>query len=174
MAHIVYCKYSTSSQYSAWLPATTLRVEEEVRMSFNDEEIAYLRSQPLARIATVSADGQPDVVPVGYEFDGSHLYVGGLDPAKTRKFLNVQAGNSKVALVVDDLVSTQPWTPRYLRIYGTAELVERQGRFGPAPYMRIAPTMSWSWNLEGRPFTHDREVVVRRTLHEPTPEPGGV
>jgi pyridoxamine 5'-phosphate oxidase family protein len=134
-------------------------------MSFTDEEIAYLRSQPLARIATVAPDGQPDVVPVGYEFDGSHLYVGGVDPAKTRKFRNVQAGNAQVALVVDDLVSTDPWTPRYLRVYGTAELVDREGRFGPATYMRITPTVSWSWNLEGRPLTRDREVRPRRTVH---------
>jgi pyridoxamine 5'-phosphate oxidase family protein len=141
-------------------------------MAFNDEEVAYLRSQRLARIATVSADGQPDVVPVGYEFDGTHLYVGGIDPAKTRRFRNVQAGNPRVALVIDDLVSTQPWTPRYLRIYGTAELVERQGQFGPAPYMRITPTISWSWNLEGRPFTHDREVVAQRTVHEAAAEQG--
>ena len=89
-------------------------------MSFSDQEVAYLRSQRLARLATVGPDGQPDVVPVGFEFDGTHLYVGGLDPARTRKFRNVQAGNTKVALVVDDLPSVRPWTPRYLRIYGTA------------------------------------------------------
>ena len=136
-------------------------------MSFNQEEIAYLRSQRLARVATVGPDGQPDVVPVGFEFDGTHVYVGGLDPAKTRKFRNVQAGNPKVAIVVDDLVSTDPWTPRYLRIYGEAELVERQGQFGAAPYMKITPTLSWSFNLDGQPFTHDREIVVRRTAHQP-------
>jgi pyridoxamine 5'-phosphate oxidase family protein len=136
-------------------------------MSFTGEEIAYLRSQRLARIATVSPDGQPDVVPVGYEYDGRHLYVGGRDPARTRKFRNVRAGQAKVALVIDDLVSTDPWTPRYLRIYGTAELVDRQGRFGAGPYMRITPAISWSWNLDGRPFTHDRQVVVRRTVHHP-------
>ena len=141
-------------------------------MSLNDEEIAYLRSQRLARIATVSADGQPDVVPVGFEFDGTHVYVGGIDPANTRKFRNVRAGNTNVALVVDDLVSTDPWTPRYLRIYGTAELVERQGRFGPAAYMRIRPTVSWSFNLEGRPFTHDREIKVQRTVHQAVAERG--
>jgi len=39
-------------------------------MTFTDEEIAYLRSQPLARFATLSADGQPDVVPLAFEFDG--------------------------------------------------------------------------------------------------------
>jgi pyridoxamine 5'-phosphate oxidase family protein len=133
---------------------------------FSEEEIAYLRSQRLARIATVAADGQPDVVPVGFEFDGTYVYVGGIDPAKTRKFRNVRAGNTKVALVIDDLVSADPWTPRYLRIFGDAELVERQGQFGPAAYMRITPTVSWSFNLNGLPFTHDREVDVRRTVHE--------
>jgi pyridoxamine 5'-phosphate oxidase family protein len=111
-------------------------------MSFSDEEVAYLRSQRLARLATVAPDGQPDVVPVGFEFDGTHLYVGGLDPARTRKFRNVQAGNTKVALVIDDLVSTKPWSPRYLRIYGTAELVQRPGQFGPGPCMQITPTIS--------------------------------
>jgi pyridoxamine 5'-phosphate oxidase family protein len=135
-------------------------------MSFSDAEIAYLRSQRLARLATVSSDSQPDVVPVGYQFDGTHFYVGGIDPGKTRKFRNVEAGNTKVALVVDDLASADPWTPRYVRIYGTAELVERPGRSGSAPYMRITPTISWSWNLEGRPFTHDRDIAVRRTVHE--------
>ena len=66
---------------------------------------------------------------MGFEFDGTYLYVGGRAPERTRKFLNVKAGQVKVALVVDDLVSTDPWTPRFLRVYGTAELAERPGRF---------------------------------------------
>jgi hypothetical protein len=37
---------------------------------FTEKEIAYLQSQPLARLATVSVDLQPDAVPVGFEFDG--------------------------------------------------------------------------------------------------------
>lgn len=135
-------------------------------MSFSEEEIAYLRSQPLARLATVGADGQPDAVPVGFEFDGTHLYVGGRNPANTRKFRNVREGNTKVALVIDDLAATDPWTPRFLRVYGTAELVDRDGRFGPGAYMRITPAISWSFNLEGRPFTDGRDVTVHRTVHD--------
>jgi pyridoxamine 5'-phosphate oxidase family protein len=137
-------------------------------MSFTEEEIAYLRSQPVARIATVSPDGQPDVSPVGYEFDGTYFYVGGHDPAKTRKFRYVEAGNTRVALVIDDLVSTNPWTPRFLRVYGTAEIVERQGQLGPGPYLRITPTTSWSINLQGRPFTPDDPDYrgPRRTVHQ--------
>jgi pyridoxamine 5'-phosphate oxidase family protein len=134
-------------------------------MSFTPDEIAYLRSQRLARLATVGPDEQPDVVPVGFQFDGTHFYVGGIDPAKTRKFRNVRAGNTKVALVIDDLVSVRPWKPRYLRIYGDAELVTHDGQFGSGPYMRITPSVSWSWNLDADSFDHDREVVPRREVH---------
>jgi pyridoxamine 5'-phosphate oxidase family protein len=136
-------------------------------MSFTDEEIAYLRTQRLARIATVAADGQPDVMPVGYQFDGEYFYVGGMNPVKTRKFRNVRAGHRQVALVIDDLVSLKPWAVRGLRIYGNAELIVRQkGQFGPGQYLRITPTVSWSWNLEGRPATHNQKTVYRRAAHE--------
>lgn len=144
-------------------------------MSFTEEEIGYLRSQRLARIATVAGDGQPDVMPVGYQFDGEYFYVGGMNPAKTRKFRNVRSGNTSVALIIDDLVSVNPWTVRGVRIYGSAELVSRkEGQFGPGQYMRITPTVSWSWNLEGRPTTHDRPVVYRRVVHEAAVKPGRV
>lgn len=134
-------------------------------MSFTDQELEYLRSQQIARIATVGTDGQPDAVPVGFEYDGTHLYVGGIDPVKTRKFRNVRAGNTKVAVVLDDVPSVDPWVPRYLRIYGEAELVERTGRFGAGTYLRITPTTSWSFNLEGKPFTYDDKVTTTRTVH---------
>lgn len=115
-------------------------------MSFTDEEVDYLRSQPLARIATVSSDGQPDVTPVGFEFDGTHFYIGGFDPANTRRARNVRAGNHKVSLVIDDLVSTRPWTPRYLRVYGTAELISQ----GAQQILKVTPVISWSMNLSGK------------------------
>ncbi|GAB3427928.1 PPOX class F420-dependent oxidoreductase [Flindersiella endophytica] len=138
-------------------------------MSFTEDEIAYLRSQPLGRLSTVAPDGQPDNAPVGFEFDGTYFYVGGRDPANTRKVRNVRNGNPKVALVVDDLVSTDPWIPRFLRVFGTAEVVERPGMFGPGVYLRITPTISWSWNLAGKPFgdDHDADFQPRRTVHEP-------
>ena len=77
----------------------------------------------------------------------------------------MQAGNPKVALVADDLVSAQPGTPSYLRIHGTAGLVENGRANAGRRLTCITPTTSWSWNLEGLPFSHDREVVVHRTVH---------
>jgi pyridoxamine 5'-phosphate oxidase family protein len=137
-------------------------------MSFTDEEIAYIRSQPLARVATMSADGQPDVVPLAFEFDGTFFWVGGSGPAviDTRKFRNVRAGNLKVALVIDDMVSFDPFIARSIRIYGHAEQpVERDGMVGPGVYMRITPTISWSWNMAGDPVG-DTWYEARRTVHQ--------
>ena len=138
-------------------------------MSFTEAEIAYMESQPLARLATVGRNGQPDAVPVVFEYDGSHFYIGGRDPKNTRKFRNVREGNEKVALVIDDLASRDPWTPRFLRVYGEGEIVERVGRFGPGLYMKITPTVSWSWNVsDPQPYGSENNTDdVRRTVHRP-------
>ena len=136
-------------------------------LSFSDEEIAYLSSQPLARLATVNANGQPDVVPVAFELDGPHIWVGGVgaEVAHTRKFRNIGAGRSQVSLVVDDLVSLHPFIARAMRIYGDAEPpIERVGMVGPGLYSRIIPTVSWSWNLAGEP-AGERWYDARRTVH---------
>lgn len=77
----------------------------------------------------------------------------------------MQAGHDRVALVIDDLVSTDPWSPRFLRVYGTAEVVERDGMFGPSVYLRITPTTSWSWHLDGHPISHDDSFAPHRTVH---------
>jgi len=137
-------------------------------MSFTEEEVAYIRSQPLARVATVSADGQPDVVPVGFEFDGTRFWIGGFDPGKTRRTANIRAGNEKVALIIDDLASTSPWSPRFVRVYGTVELVDRETNFGAQPVMKITPTISWSANLDGWPLGERRDdgSGFRRTVHQ--------
>jgi pyridoxamine 5'-phosphate oxidase family protein len=133
-------------------------------VSFNEEEKAYLQTQPLARLATVSGVGQPDVVPVGFEFDGSAFYIGGMDLLSTRKYRNVSRGSEKVALVIDDIVTVQPWTRRFVRVYGEASLVTRNTDSGSVDYLRIVPTMSWSWNLEGKPFGSG-EFKARRVVH---------
>ncbi|MBF6237472.1 PPOX class F420-dependent oxidoreductase [Nocardia otitidiscaviarum] len=135
-------------------------------MTFNDAELAYLRSQPLARLATLATDGRPDVAPVGFEYDGMCFWVGGgaTFPA-TRKARNVAAGNTEVALVVDDLVSLDPFIARGIRVYGRAEPpVERIGVVGPGHYLRITPTESWSWNLDGEP-AGEEWYDVRHTRH---------
>ena len=140
-------------------------------MSFTAEEIAYLRSQPLTRLATVGPDGQPDVVPLAFEFDDHGFWVGGVGDGvvRTRKFRNVAAGNDRVCLVFDDLISIHPFNARCLRVYGRAsEPVERVSALvGPGLFMRVTPSVSWSWNLEGEP-TRATWYEPRRATHTAT------
>ena len=83
-------------------------------MAFTPAEVDYLTSQPLARLATVAPGGQPDVVPVAFEFDGDSFWVGGNGESvlSTRKVRNVVDGNRQVALVIDDMVSFDPFIAR--------------------------------------------------------------
>jgi len=82
-------------------------------VTFRVDEIQFLRSHEIARLATSGRDGQPDVVPVAVEFDGAHFWVGGSGESvlRTRKVGNVRAGR-RVALVVDDLPSFDPFVGR--------------------------------------------------------------
>jgi pyridoxamine 5'-phosphate oxidase family protein len=139
-------------------------------VAFSTQELAYLESQTLARIATVAAGGQPDVVPVAFEFDGTYFWVGGGEAARTsRKFRNVPAdGRAPVALVIDDVPSFEPFTVRGLRVYGVAEgPFERTGAMGPGVFLRITPTRSWGWNLGEEPAPlGDTWYETRSATHE--------
>ena len=114
---------------------------------FSDKEVEYLKSQHLARIGTASKDGVPDVAPVGFDFDGNYFYVGGMHLTKTYKYKNV-IKNPQVSLVIDDLKSVEPWQPRFVKIFGTADLVTRNGYVGQATYIRITPQRKTSWGLD--------------------------
>lgn len=133
---------------------------------FSDAEVRYLKSQRLARIATVSAKGQPDVVPVGFEFDGKYFWVGSHSQdifIRTWKYLNVKNGNKLVALTIDDMESIDPWRPRAIKVYGTGEVVERKGMFGPGKYLRIVPKISWSFGIPGQKAEGFNRV---KTVHD--------
>jgi PPOX class F420-dependent enzyme/OxyR family protein len=85
--------------------------------TFSQKETEYLNSQRLARIATASSrEGfiQPDVVPVGFDFDGEYFYVSGMNLLKSTKYKNVQK-NPRVTLVVNDLKSVNPWDHIFTR-----------------------------------------------------------
>ncbi len=121
-------------------------------MTFTDEEREYLHSHGIARLATLGEDDQPDVVPVACEFDGAYFWVGGSGESvlRTRRVGNVRAGRRKVALVVDDLPSSEPFVARGIRVHGVADdPVERVGMMGPGLYLRVTPHVSWSPNTAG-------------------------
>jgi pyridoxamine 5'-phosphate oxidase family protein len=115
---------------------------------FSQQEQAYLQTQMLVRLGTVASDGQPDVDVVGFQFDGTHFYIGGHQLTRTRKYKNIVAGNQRVSLIIDDLKSRDPWTPRAIKIHGKASVIEREGHLGHGLYIAITPSVSWSWGIE--------------------------
>ncbi len=121
---------------------------------FTPVEIAYLQSQRLGRIATVGPDGQPHVVPVGFRYNAGldTIDIGGHDFARRKKFRDVQR-NPRVAFVIDDIRSVNPWMVRGIEIRGEAEVLETGGKdimpgFDPEMF-RIRPKRIVSWGLEG-------------------------
>jgi pyridoxamine 5'-phosphate oxidase family protein len=117
-------------------------------------QISYLASQRLGRIATAGADGKPHVVPTSFRYnpDLGTVDVGGYHVDTTKKFRDVQA-NPFAALVVDDLVSVDPWTPRMLELRGRAEAIPTGGTellgqgFGEA-FLRIHPDKINSFGVD--------------------------
>jgi pyridoxamine 5'-phosphate oxidase family protein len=121
-------------------------------VTLTEAERDYLRSQPLARLATVDAGGAPQNNPVGVFLDEEtgDIIIGGHAMGASRKFRNVQR-NRHVALVVDDLVSRDPWTVRGLEIRGTAvalEDVDPPVVFMSREIIRITPTWVTSWGVD--------------------------
>jgi pyridoxamine 5'-phosphate oxidase family protein len=50
--------------------------------------------------------------------------VGGMNILKSTKDKNILK-NDKVAIVIDNLKSVDPWDPRGIKIYGTADVTTR-------------------------------------------------
>ena len=119
---------------------------------FTSEEINYMQSQRLARIATVGTNGQPHVVPVGFRYNPNTdtIDIGGHNFAQRKKWRDVQQ-NPRVAVVIDDVVSVQPWTVRGIEIRGEAEMLMAGGetvvRGFDSAMFRITPKRIVSWGI---------------------------
>ncbi len=116
-------------------------------------QIDYLAGQRLGRLATAGADHKPHVVPTSFRYNAElgTLDIGGMHVSTTKKYRDVQA-NGYAALVVDDIVSTKPWTVRMLEIRGPAEVVADGGAalgpgFGPS-FIRIHPEKINSFGID--------------------------
>lgn len=109
------------------------------------------------RFASASSSGRPDVAPVVFEVDGDDILTAGFDITHTVRYRNIQT-NPRVTVVVDDLASVDPWSPRGIKIIGTAVIEVMQG----APRFRISPDVIISWAINdttpGIPKMERREV----------------
>ncbi|SFF27199.1 pyridoxamine 5'-phosphate oxidase family protein [Actinoplanes philippinensis] len=126
-------------------------------MTFTASELEYLAAQPLGRLATVQPDGTLQVSPVGFTWnpETATIDIRGFSMAASRKFRNV-AANGRVAFVVDDLPSTDPWRVRCLEIRGDGEAVD-----GPEAIIRIHPRRVISFGI-GETDTEPHRLTVSK------------
>jgi len=140
--------------------------------AFTKEEIEYMRSQKLARLATVGPDGQPHVIPVTFWFNEHEdtIDIGGIAFGAGKKWRDAKK-NPKVTFLLDDTFgSGKDRQARALEVRGAAELHETGGNeinptfpnFAPQ-FFRIRPTRIVSWGLEeaatGRGFQRNARTL---------------
>lgn len=127
------------------------------------QERQYLETQTLGRLATVQPDGSPQNNPVGFRYDeaAGTLEITGRHMGASQKFRNV-AADGRVAFVVDDIASRDPWVVRGVEVRGWAEALgdhEPRTASGGREVIRIHPSRIISWGLDpARPAMTGRDV----------------
>jgi pyridoxamine 5'-phosphate oxidase family protein len=100
-------------------------------MLFTPSELEFLRSQRIARLATVGPSGWPHVVPVIYSMDEEGAFEFDVDGVKLRNL----ASEPRAAMVVDAM-----GPKRGVSFQGKAELI------GPER-ARLTAARKFSWGL---------------------------
>ncbi|SCK07944.1 pyridoxamine 5'-phosphate oxidase family protein [Streptomyces sp. WMMB 322] len=141
-------------------------MQREHMSVFSDNELEYLAAQQLGRFASVDVRSRPQVRPLGFFYDPETdgIVIGGAEGTGMRhsaKFRNA-AARPDVALVVDDVVTTDGWAPRGVEIRGRVEVHEEGGAalgrrlrasfpFDPA-WMLLRPRRVISWGIDCSSF----------------------
>jgi pyridoxamine 5'-phosphate oxidase family protein len=137
---------------------------------FTPEEMQYLNSQRLGRMATIDAKGDLHVVPVGFRYNPEEdtIDIGGHNIAGTKKYRDA-LHHGRIAFVVDDVLP--PWKPRFVEVRGTVTGLLEGGKainegFRPE-ILRLTPMYIVSIGIndevvlpgQGRVNYHGRKVV---------------
>jgi pyridoxamine 5'-phosphate oxidase family protein len=133
--------------------------------AFTPEEIEYLTSNGLGRLATIGRDGQPHIVPLTYVYNAAEdtIDLGGIDFGNTKKWRDARA-NPRVTFIVDD---ASPQGGHAVEIRGRAEIHETGGRsINPRfpnfvdQFIRLRPTHIVSWGVGAPTGTTSNDFVV--------------
>ncbi len=136
---------------------------------FTTQEIEYLQTSRLGRMATVDQKGDLHVVPVGFRYNPEQdtIDIGGHNIVPTKKFRDALK-HGRIAFVVDDVLP--PWRPRFVEVRGTVKHHREGGnaineRFAP-DILRLTPTYIVSMGInddvvrpgQGQVNYHGRKV----------------
>ena len=138
-------------------------------MTFKPHEIEFLQKAELGRLATIQSNGTPQNSPVGFTYNDQldTIDIPGYQMSKSQKYRNL-AHNDKVAFVVDDITSRDPWRVRCLEIRGTAEQAETPAARTPSgdeldsAIIRITPRRIISFGIDDQVSEpHQLSVDIR-------------
>ncbi len=121
---------------------------------FNPAEIDYLQSLRIGRVATVSPNGDPHVVPLRFKYNPQEDAIDllGSDLSSSKKYRDAQA-TGRIAFVVDDIADGKP---RGIEIRGRAEIHPTGGEslmknVGTA-FIRLIPTRIAVWGINSNSY----------------------
>lgn len=123
---------------------------------FTAEEMEYLETQDMGRLATVGSRGMPHVVPVGFDLNRElqTIDVRGWKLSSTVKWSHV-VNTGMAAVVVDDVLP--PFLPRFLEVRGRAEAIESE----EATLIRIWPRLVIVRGFGGSSVVQRRRIPDR-------------
>ncbi len=121
-------------------------------MTLTDAEQRFLARQARGHLATVGADGRPQVKPLGFTYNAAlgTIDISGFNMANSAKYRNVQR-SPDVAFVVDEVTAPNMDGAHFLEIRGEAETT--LGAPDPANHLaseiiRIHPRRIVSFNVD--------------------------
>lgn len=137
---------------------------------FTADELAYLASQRLGRLATVGTNGAPHVMPVSFRYnpETDTIDIGGRHLGGTKKWRDI-GRDGRVAFVVDDVLP--PWRPRLVEIRGEASRLTagglELGRGFADEVIRITPRRVVSYGIDDGDRPADWQPRGRSVTSEP-------
>jgi len=111
-------------------------------VNFSEEELKFILSNEVCRLATVDVKGKPHVTPVCYIYTNNTFYI--FTDYETKKYRNIK-NNPNVALVID--VYRMPWNKAII-IEGKAEILERGEEYKEI-YKKFYEKFSWVRGILG-------------------------
>ncbi|MCA1554331.1 MAG: TIGR03668 family PPOX class F420-dependent oxidoreductase [Chloroflexi bacterium] len=128
---------------------------------------SFIHSHRVARLATITPDGKPHIVPVVYAYDGAHIFIA-LDekpkrvaPMQLQRVRNIDA-NPDASLIVDDY--DEAWARlAWVRLDGVAKILQRGNDHATArTLLREKYEPYRTMNLDERPII---QITIQARAH---------
>lgn len=126
-----------------------------------DERDAFLRTQPVCRVATVGADGRPHASALWFVWDGTALWLNSL--TRSQRWVDLDR-DPRVSVIIDD-GGTDFMALRGIELQGSAQIIGEVPRKGEPLDILAAPERLFAEKyMGGGDFRYDgRHAWLRLT-----------